>query len=273
MLKERIGTALVLFVLFLAAVFYLSDFQWALLMLVVICMGAWEWAFLIRLRPVATRIFIGVTIALCALMLWKYVNPGMFGLQQQMNVWLIALLTIFWALVVPLWLVFRREMKNQVLMAIVGLLVLIPTWLALDGLRRVSPMLLLAVMMTVWIADTAAYFAGKKYGRHKLAPAVSPGKTWEGVAGAMLGVTAYGVVLSQAFDLSYWLVVGLLALTVLSIVGDLFESLLKRQAGIKDSSNLLPGHGGVLDRIDGLTSTLPLALFYFPVYHAILGPA
>jgi phosphatidate cytidylyltransferase len=273
MLKERIGTALVLFILFLAALFYLSDFQWALLMLAVISMGAWEWASLIRLKLLATRVFIAITIALGAFLLWKYVNPGMFTLPQQLSIWLIALLTVFWAIMVPFWLAMRHHLKNQVLMMAIGLLVLLPTWLALDGLRRASPLLLLAVMMTIWIADTAAYFFGKKFGRRKLAPAISPGKTWEGVAGAMLGVTVYGVVLSIAFNLSYWLVAGLLALAVLSIVGDLFESLLKRQAGLKDSSSLLPGHGGVLDRIDGLTSSLPLAFLYFPFYHVMLTPA
>ena len=272
MLKQRVGTALVLFVLFLAALFYLSDFQWSLLMLAVICMGAWEWAVLIRLKPAATRAFIGITVMLGAFLLWKYTNFGMLG-DGQLDLWLIGILTLFWVVMVPSWLVVRHQIKSQIFMAVVGLLVLLPTWIALDGLRRVSPLLLLAVMMTVWVADTAAYFAGKKFGRRKLAPAISPGKTWEGVAGALLGVALYGVGLSAAFDLSYWLVAGLLMLTVLSIVGDLFESLLKRQAGLKDSGNLLPGHGGVLDRIDGLTSTLPLALFYFPVYHAILSQA
>jgi phosphatidate cytidylyltransferase len=125
---------------------------------------------------------------------------------------------------------------------------------------------MLAVMALVWVADIAAYFAGRAFGRHKLAPAISPGKTWEGVAGAIAGVLIYG-----AAVLSYSPLAGklplptaalaalLVLLTAVSVMGDLFESLLKRQAGIKDSSQLLPGHGGVLDRIDALTSTLPVA--------------
>ena len=121
---------------------------------------------------------------------------------------------------------------------------------------------------TVWLADSAAYFAGKNFGRHKLAPEISPGKTWEGVAGALLAVTFYGLVICYYMHISRWLIVGLWLMVVLSIMGDLFESLLKRQAGVKDSSHLLPGHGGVLDRIDGLIPTLPLVLFYiyFPLF-------
>jgi phosphatidate cytidylyltransferase len=272
MLKERVGTALVLFVLFLAGLFYLSDFQWSLLMLAVVCMGAWEWATLIRLSPGGVRLFSLAVALIGAGLLWSGATRHMLTTAEPLS-WLMAGLALFWALAVPLWLKLRPRIENRLFLAGVGLLVLLPTWLAFDGLRRVSPMLLLAVMFTVWIADTAAYFAGKRFGRRKLAPAISPGKTWEGVMGALCGVAVYGLVLCTTLKMSLWLIPGLLALVVLSIVGDLFESLMKRQAGFKDSGNLLPGHGGVLDRIDGLTSTLPFVLFYFPVYHAILGLA
>jgi phosphatidate cytidylyltransferase len=272
MLKERVGTALVLFVLFLAGLFYLSNFQWALLMLAVVCMGAWEWATLIRLSSLGIRLFSVTVAALGAGLLWCMTTPSLLSVDEAQP-WLIIGITIFWAAAVPLWLILRPRIDNRLFLAGVGLLVLLPTWMALDGLRRISPLLLLAVMFTVWIADTAAYFAGKRFGRRKLAPAISPGKTWEGVLGALCGVALYGLVLCATLDVSFWLIPGLLVLVVLSVVGDLFESLLKRQAGLKDSGNLLPGHGGVLDRIDGLTSTLPLVLFYFPVYRAILGLA
>lgn len=276
MFKERLGTATVLLVLFLAALFYLSDFQWSLLMLAVIGMGAWEWASLMRLKPAGCHAFLGITLAIGGLLLWQPADLSLLAMQHQAGFWLIAAVTLFWVLVAPTWLMTRHQMKSRLLLALIGLLILLPTWLALDGLRRVSPLLLLAVMMTVWIADSAAYFAGKQFGKHKLAPQISPGKTWEGVAGAMLAVAVYGIALCYLFKLSLWLVLGLLCLTVLSIVGDLFESLLKRQAGRKDSSNLLPGHGGVLDRIDGLTSTLPLVVFclYSPFFnYAVLTPA
>jgi phosphatidate cytidylyltransferase len=118
----------------------------------------------------------------------------------------------------------------------------------------------------VWVADIAAYFSGRAFGRHKLAPSISPGKTWEGVLGAVLGVTGYGTVILLFFPLiDHWplgvpaTLAIILLYTAVSIIGDLFESLLKRQAGIKDSSHLLPGHGGILDRIDSLTSALPFA--------------
>jgi len=116
-------------------------------------------------------------------------------------------------------------------------------------------------MAMVWVADISAYFAGRKFGKHKLAPGISPGKTWEGVAGAVLGVLVYVVLvmagsgMTQHYSLILFAMVGV----ALSVVGDLFESAIKRQAGVKDSGTLLPGHGGLLDRIDALTSTLPLA--------------
>jgi phosphatidate cytidylyltransferase len=136
-------------------------------------------------------------------------------------------------------------------------------WLALVRLQP-TPWALLVVMSVVWIADTAAYFAGKSFGRNKLAPQISPGKTWEGAFGAMAAVAVYyGVLLLLEPQQRYFNgIAGLgvfLLILVLSIEGDLFESWMKRQAGVKDSGQLLPGHGGILDRIDGLTATMPLA--------------
>jgi phosphatidate cytidylyltransferase len=127
----------------------------------------------------------------------------------------------------------------------------------------------------VSIADSAAYFAGKRFGRHKLAPEISPGKTWEGVAGAVVAITLYGAVLCYLKQYSLWLIVGLWLIVVLSIMGDLVESLLKRQAGLKDSGQLLPGHGGILDRIDGLIPTLVITLFciYLPLFTGLQAHA
>jgi phosphatidate cytidylyltransferase len=186
---------------------------------------------------------------------------------------LLGISVAFWILAVPLWFRFKWTLAgNDFFGYLLGALVILPTWAAMVALHAVSTWLMLAAMALVWVADVSAYFAGRTFGRHKLAPTISPGKTWEGVAGAVVGVLIYGgsvftfTPLAGSLPLATPLLVLLLMLlTAVSVMGDLFESLLKRQAGIKDSSNLLPGHGGVLDRIDALTSTLPLAalILYF----------
>jgi phosphatidate cytidylyltransferase len=181
------------------------------------------------------------------------------------------LAAVFWVFVAPVWLV-RHARPGPAPCAVAGWLVIWPTWFAFVVMRDVSPWVLLATAALVWVADIAAYFAGRRFGKHKLAPAISPGKTWEGVYGALAGVVVYGLVLaavarayampfSAIFDgtLAWATLACMLVLAALSIVGDLFESWMKRGAGLKDSSSLLPGHGGVMDRIDALTSTLPVA--------------
>jgi len=183
---------------------------------------------------------------------------------QPLHLMFYGLSALLWLLLVPLWLVRGWQLRNPLAMALLGWAVLIPTGLALIDLRASSPWLLLGVMALVWMADIAAYFTGRRFGRHKLAPAISPGKTWEGVAGAVLGVSVYvalaawGSGLSAKYALPIAVVMSWLWVA-LSVIGDLFESAIKRQAGVKDSGTLLPGHGGLLDRIDALTSTLPLA--------------
>jgi phosphatidate cytidylyltransferase len=270
MFRARLFTAFFLITGFLAALFLLSDLFWASLMLAVIVLGAWEWGRLANFVPAHQRAFTALTLAVGIVLLPDLWSVAAAEIQPHALFWGVLAAALFWLVVVPAWLLSRHRETRKPLMAIAGALVLIPAWLALVHLRKVSPWLVLGVMMAVWIADSAAYFAGKAFGRHKLAPEISPGKTWEGVAGACVAVSIYGLVLCLAFNISLWLVVGLWGLTILSIVGDLFESLLKRQAGLKDSGNVLPGHGGVLDRIDGLTSTLPLAAIYvyFPLYYA-----
>lgn len=271
MFRTRLATAAVLLGLFLAALFYLPDFYWTLLMLAVVGVSALEWALLAGFSPRGRYTYLASILSLGGLLMWQAASPTMFAVQYHLNLWLIFAAFLFWVLLVPAWLIGHFRASSKSLMAVTGILVLLPTWMALVGLRGVSPYLLLGAMATIWIADTAAYLFGKRFGRHKLAPLVSPGKTWEGVLGALLAVTIYGLGLNALLGLSPWLLPGLWCLTVLSIIGDLFESLLKRQAGLKDSGALLPGHGGMLDRIDGLTSTLPLIVFYlyFPLYYTM----
>jgi phosphatidate cytidylyltransferase len=181
------------------------------------------------------------------------------------HIFVYVLSAILWLVIVPAWLLAGWQVKRPLLMALVGWLVLIPTGLAMLDLRLDHPWWLLGMMALVWVADISAYFAGLRFGKNKLAPTISPGKTWEGVVGAMVGVAACIVlawVLSPYAD-QYVLLPSLLLAGCcwvgLAIVGDLFESAIKRQAGVKDSGALLPGHGGLLDRIDALTSTLPIA--------------
>lgn len=266
MLKTRVITALVLLGLLLPGLFYMSQAHWALLMAAVVGIGAWEWGALLRWSEVQRR-FLGLMLALtCAGI--SLLAPDAIGVNAAgdfASSWVITVYAVsaaFWCLLTPLWLRARWALGSGSVGLLTGVIVLFPTWLALVQLRIPGPGILLALFAVVWMADIAAYFSGKKFGKHKLAPNISPGKTWEGAIGAVIGVIIYGlgVRLVSAYaplGLSLW-VLALIAITAVSIIGDLYESMLKRQAGIKDSSNILPGHGGVLDRIDSLTSTMPI---------------
>lgn len=267
MLKTRVITAILLAFGFLIALFNTSGVAWSLITLSATLIGVWEWAKLIKLKNQATMIYFAVALLIGALIIYSPTTTiGHYS--DEVSFSLLALSTCFWLALSPVWLLTRKYIQSKFTMALLGLILLLATWLALNGLHAISPWLLLATLAIVWLADSAAYFAGKKFGKHKLAPEISPGKTWEGVAGALLAVTVYGLALCYTLHISRWLIAGLWLIVILSVMGDLFESLLKRQAGVKDSSHLLPGHGGVLDRIDGLISTLPLVLFYiyFPLF-------
>lgn len=270
MLKTRVITAVILTIGFLMVLFLASKMVWSCLMLAATLVGVWEWAKLIKLNKHQVHLY--VASALVIGLLWIFTIDTPFALYHDEIVFgLLSLSALFWIVFSPIWLISRKKVNQKPLMAFLGLVLLSATWLALNGLQSISPWLLLGVLAIVWLADIAAYFSGKRFGRHKLAPEISPGKTWEGVAGAILAATIYGLVLCYYMHYSRWLIVGLWLIVVLSVMGDLFESLLKRQAGVKDSSHLLPGHGGVLDRIDGLIPTLPLVLFYiyYPLFSSL----
>ena len=267
MLKTRIITAIVLAIGFSVALFKASSLVWTVITFTATLIALWEWSNLIKLTKLQMLLNLAAALSIGLMMLFSsHLSIGHY--KDELEFGLLFISTVFWVVLIPFWLMSRKTINNKLVMAMLGLLLLLATWVALNGLQLISPWLLLAVLSTVWLADSAAYFAGKRFGHHKLAPEISPGKTWEGVAGAMLATTLYGLLLCYYLHISRWLIVGLWIIVVLSIMGDLFESLLKRQAGKKDSSNLLPGHGGVLDRIDGLISTLPLVLFYiyFPIF-------
>ncbi|MBI2278105.1 MAG: phosphatidate cytidylyltransferase [Dechloromonas sp.] len=276
MLKTRVITALILVGLLLPALFYLPQNYWALLVAAFIGIAGWEWGALLGWRA-AGRLTLGlVTALICAAAV--FLDPvaiGSEGLGRLAAGWVLAAYgaaAVFWCLIMPFWLRQKWSLAGPIGL-LVGAVVLLPTWLAMVQLRVLGPGVLLGIFAVVWMADVAAYFSGKAFGKHKLAPSISPGKTREGAIGAVVGVVIYGLVVRQIFELDIlslplW-IVALIGVTVVSIVGDLYESLLKRKAGIKDSSNILPGHGGVLDRIDSLTSTLPVvALFWLLVIHS-----
>lgn len=271
MLSTRLLTALVLLSAFLAALFYLSDIFWAVLLLGLTIAAAREWCRLGQFSVRQTVLYMILTTVLGGELLFEAGVVFSKNPADSSMVWFYIISAIFWLLAVPLQLAAARPIRNPWVLMSVGWLILLPVCLSLYQLRTIDPLLLLGFMGVVWISDSVAYFTGRSYGRYKLAPQISPGKTWEGVAGALIGVLIYALIWfylsNKGQALIGWLIPLLFILATLGIVGDLYESLLKRQAGVKDSGNILPGHGGVLDRIDALLPVLPIAtlaaiLFY-----------
>ncbi|HEX4325204.1 MAG TPA: CDP-archaeol synthase [Burkholderiales bacterium] len=278
MLKTRVITALVMLGILIPALFLLPPRAWAMLMLVVVAAAGWEWGRLCGFKPVGA-VLLGLLVAASAgalLLLSPAAAPESRSPVEEAGETLIYLASAVWFLVIPLWFRWRRHAPKGIVLAALGWLLLLACWYAVWKFRETGALYLFLLMGTVWIADMAAYAAGRRFGRRKLAPAISPGKTWEGVAGAVVGVQVYAILLlllesaAPAWFANYFgslaarlgvggTLLAALLLTAVSVVGDLFESLLKRRVNLKDSSGLLPGHGGVLDRIDALISTLPVA--------------
>ncbi|HEY6864884.1 MAG TPA: phosphatidate cytidylyltransferase [Burkholderiales bacterium] len=271
MMTTRILTAAALIAVVVAALFFLPRTGWLVLAAIMLAQGAWEWGGLARLGAAARAIY---TMALVIALLWLAYDPDPVSTR-----WAYYVAAVFWVIVAPWWLWRRPAFGGPGAPLAAGVVVLVPAFLALVLLRDDGgPLALLALMMSIWISDTAALFAGRRFGRRKLAPEVSPGKTWEGVYGALVAVAVYGALTGWGFMRSgliapraslFWSwILMLLAIAAAGVVGDLFESQMKRAAGVKDSGNLLPGHGGWLDRIDAQTAALPVAALIFSAFQA-----
>jgi phosphatidate cytidylyltransferase len=276
MLRQRVITAVLLLSILLPALFAADPLYFVLCTVALMVAAAWEWG---RLSAQANTLSLfgaaGLGVVCMGLWLWQ-IDPA-----QWVDVWLLAALA--WSILAVFalytgaarWLLVPPQLRY-----IGGLVLLLASWLALVQSKQAGTNFLLSVMALVWVSDICAYFAGRAFGgrwiARKLAVTISPGKTWEGVAGAVLGVGLMALVWAYADSLSpgvslsifsllaqQWGLMGILLLGLLvaaGVVGDLLESLFKRAAGVKDSSGLLPGHGGVLDRVDALLPVLPLAL-------------
>lgn len=267
MLKQRIITGLILAIVFLCAVVFLPTEALAVVLAGVMMVAAWEWTRLAVLKPVEGFLFY-LAMAL-----------GMYGLycfpeELQIDQWLLWSSLLWWSGITVIILRYKPvevdHNKGVVRLskAMMGLVALLPAWWALIQLHSYTGYgyeFFIFAFLIVWFADVGAYFAGKSMGKRKLAPNVSPGKTIEGMLGGLLSVLALSFAATFWFGFSgqkqglFVVMCGIIA--VFSVYGDLFESLLKRQAGVKDSSQLLPGHGGVLDRIDSVLAAAPLFLF------------
>ena len=272
MLKQRIITALLMLAVLLPALFYPRIEPFGVLSLVLIAAAGWEWSRLNGGRA-ATSVMFGVCLGSALLLFWW---AG--GLARDWRGLWLALAAIWVLLAVAM---LSRGVAGwrswpALLRLGGGLLLISCAWLALVQARQIGLEFLLSVLTLVWMADIAAYFGGKAFGRRKLAPSVSPGKTWEGAISGALGVMllasawlfadaqgwgGQGSLYARLWSFGpFFAVIALAFLTSMSVVGDLVESLVKRSAGAKDSSQLLPGHGGVLDRVDALLPVLPLSM-------------
>lgn len=272
MLRTRVITAVILLAVLLAVLVYGGEIGWNLFVLAVLAAAFWEWARLGQFSPDKAILYSVAGSSLCVL------GERLLNLQTQAYP-ILALASIFWVAFAPWCLrnVSLGILANKRVFGVVGLILIAAAGLALVVTKTYGIIFLLSTLAICFAADIFAYFFGKTLGRRKLAPRISPGKSWEGAIGGAFSVVvlSWAVVLlsdqypalqntwqAMAFErwhpfvFTFWLVV----LSAYSVVGDLFESMLKRQAGLKDSSQLLPGHGGVLDRIDAQLPVLPLAI-------------
>ncbi|MDH3526534.1 MAG: phosphatidate cytidylyltransferase [Gammaproteobacteria bacterium] len=264
MLKTRLISAAIMIPLVVGGILFLPTDAVALILALIMGIGLWEWARMVPLQSVPAQLLYPAIIVLLCWLAW------MTPLEALIDSLLVA--ALLWWLGALYW-VSRAKISTQssarvrLMKSVVGLLVMLPAWAALvmlHGREQDGPLFTLFLLVLIWLADSGAYFAGRRWGRTKLAPVVSPGKTWQGVYGAVVtsGLFALlvGLLYSQSLRWTAGLVLVSLLTVLFSIVGDLLESLMKRQHGIKDSSHIIPGHGGVLDRIDSLTAAAPVFL-------------
>lgn len=260
MLKLRLLSAIILIPIFVFLILNLSPYSFGIMTIAFVLLGAWEWAALMGIKNILARM--GYASLIFILLHVSIFIPIHFLMLGAALWWCFALLLV---LLYPA--TSSGWGNSQIIRGLMGVLIFIPTWRALNFLRDTDmfgvhhgPYILLFLFVLIWGADTGAYFAGKLWGKTKLLPKVSPGKTWQGLFGALLITLLIApALLLLHTKLSVFSMVGLSLITVLvSILGDLFESMMKRNVGLKDSGTLIPGHGGLLDRIDSLTAAAPI---------------
>lgn len=272
MLKQRVITASILAVLVVWGVLALPTDWFGGLLAAIVLLGAWEWSALAGFTAVPARTAYSALILFLILLSWHWLEHSLF-------LWTVLLIAgLYWCLAL-FWLGYYASHPDRhdsrLVRALAGCLLLVAPWVALTALHGHSafgPPYVLFLLFLIWIADTGAYFAGRRWGRHKLALHISPGKTWEGAFGAAAATLAFALIAAPLFGLAAGQSLGFILLCMLTVVfsieGDLFESMSKRQQGVKDSGTLLPGHGGVLDRVDSLTAAAPIfALGLFWLQH------
>ncbi len=252
MLRQRVITAAALAVIALLAIFFLPHTAMMVVLGLLVLAGAWEWSVFPGFTSHSARLAYVALVAVGVGVVWFFARNGA-------EIDAVLYVAIAWWVVALIWVIAVPGNVNGATAGIAGLFVLIPPWLAFVKLHAHGPTLMLFLVILVVAADVGAYFSGRRFGRNKLAPRVSPGKTWEGVIGGFIGATVIAVIGVFWFDVpaAPFIVLSLVAVMA-SIVGDLTESLFKRHAGVKDSGSLLPGHGGVLDRVDSMTAAAPI---------------
>ena len=250
MLKERVITALIAVAILLLVLFVLPQAVAQVVVALIILAGAWEWSGFLDSRSTAPRVVYVILIALL-MGLATWFAPQIDGVLFQV--------ALVWWVCALVWTLFYPTPIPAAVRWIAGVLVLLPLYMALVVLYLASPTILLGALLIVWAADTGAFAAGKLFGRVKLAPQISPGKTWEGVIGGLLTVAVLAAAGGWLFDVRVGVLVPFcLAIACASVVGDLTVSMFKRTAGLKDSGAIFPGHGGVLDRVDSVAAAAPL---------------
>ena len=279
MLKQRIITATILALIFITATVFLSSFSYSLFVTIVVLAASWEWCAFIGLAKQVAKVSYLATLGSMIIALYFFLGivPESLVINSYRAGIILGLGILFWVLTFFMLKGYPSNSdrwNNKSKIALMGLMALIPTWVGIVQIKYLNPQgfLLLGMVVMVAAADIGAYFVGKRIGKNRLAPSLSPNKTWEGVLGGFAACLLVGILLiwllhSYLITLSnvQILILVLLSLVVMlfDVIGDLLESMLKRNRDLKDSGKILPGHGGILDRVDGLLAVTPIFVLTF----------
>ena len=268
-LLARVFTSIFLIGSLLVGIFMLPQWLWGLALILPISMVALEYS---RLFDWNQKLRVGFVLTVVSFCFVPFLLFDQFNqLVSRIAAVISWVAVLFWMLLVPFLIRYRFRTKIYICNVLIGIVIIVPVWFTMVGLQTV-PYALLGVLVGVWLVDIAGYFIGRKFGKIKLLPSVSPGKTREGVLGGLVAICAYGLGLSITFDnvfsIAHWILFGIsvTAFTAIAVLGDLFESYLKRSRGVKDSGSILPGHGGMLDRVDSMTALLPFSFLVIQMF-------